>query len=177
MKLPCLDIIIPHYKEDPKMVRHLLDSIEGQVGIDLGQAIKVTIVNDKNDEAYAKLINFIKLAQYSFTVTLYQTPENGGAGRARQYGIDKTDLPYIMFCDADDQLYGSDAILKMVNYANMLDVQKKKWSYIWADFYEEQFISNTGYNLIKHDTPSMIWMHGKLWNRSFIQEHNIKFHP
>ena len=177
MQLPCLDIIIPHYSEKPEMIRHLLDSIEGQVGVDLAKAIRVTIVNDKNDNAYNELSNYVYSARYTFPVTVYQVAENGGAGRARQFGIDRTNLPYIMFCDADDQLYASDSLMKILNYVNLLEVQNKKWNYVWGDFYEEQKIGEKGYNLLKHDTPSMIWMHGKIFNRSFLEEHNIKFHP
>ena len=61
MNLPCLDIIIPHYSEKPQVVRHLLDSIEMQVGLNLSKAIRVTIVNDKNDAACVELSAFIKL--------------------------------------------------------------------------------------------------------------------
>lgn len=177
MKLPCLDIIIPHYSEKPEMIRHLLDSIEGQVGIDLAKAIRVTIVNDKNDTAYNELLNFIKTTHYSYPLSVFQAAENRGAGQARQLGLDKTELPYVMFCDADDQLYASDSLMKILNYVNLCEVQNKKWSYVWGDFYEEQMIGEKGYHFVKHDTPSMIWMHGKIFNRRFIKEHNIRFHP
>ena len=176
MQLPCLDIIIPHYNEKPQMIRHLLDSIEGQVGIDVSKAIQVTIVNDKNDESLKELTDFLANAQYNFNITVLQTNKNEGAGRARQAGLERTKLPYIMFCDADDQLYDCTALMKLLNYVNLIEVQKKSWSYVWGDFNEEQIIDKN-YQLIKHDTPSMIWMHGKIWNRKFIIDNNITFHP
>lgn len=177
MKLPCLDIIIPHYKEKPEEIRHLLDSIEMQVGIDLSKAIRVTIVNDKNDEALKKLLDYVQNAHYNFPINLLQNKENSGAGIARQNGFLNTELPYVMFCDADDELYAADSLMKIINYVNLLEVQGKKWSYVWGDFYEEQKLDDKSYNLLIHNTPSMIWMHGKIFNRKFIQEHNIKFHP
>ena len=176
MKLPCLDIIIPHYKEKPEEIRHLLDSIEMQVGIDLSKAIRVTIVNDKNDEALRELLNYINNAHYNFPINLLQNIENSGAGVARQNGFLNTELPYVMFCDADDELYAADSLMKILNYVNLLESENKKWSYIWGDFYEEQK-TEKAYNLLIHNTPSMIWMHGKIFNRKFIQDHNIKFHP
>ena len=177
MQLPCLDIIIPHYSEKPEMIRHLLDSIEGQVGINAAKAIKITIVNDKNDDSYNDLTNFLKTAEYSYPIEVLQTNKNGGAGCARQFGIDNTSLPYIMFCDADDQLYDCTALMKLLNYVNLLEMKKETWNYIWADFYEEKIMGEKGFDLIKHDQPSMIWMHGKIWKRKFLEEHNIKFHP
>lgn len=130
MNLPCLDIIIPHYSEKPAVIRHLLDSIEGQVGVNLSKAIQVTIVNDCNDEPLQELINFLDTVQYSFPIKVLRNDKNAGAGVARQTGINHTSLPYIMFCDADDSLYNSDALMKLLNYVNLLEVQKKPWSYI-----------------------------------------------
>lgn len=176
MNLPCLDIIIPHYNEKPSVIRHLLDSIEGQVGVNLAKAIRVTIVNDCNDEPLQELVSFLKTSQYSFPIKILRADKNAGAGVARQIGINNTELPYIMFCDADDCLFSADALMKLINYINLLEVQQKPWSYIWSDFYEEQILDH-GYNLLKHETPSMIWMHGKIWNRKFLEEHNCKFHP
>lgn len=176
MNLPCLDIIIPHYSEKPQVVRHLLDSIEMQVGLNLSKAIKVTIVNDKNDAACVELSAFIDKADYSFPIEILQTNVNGGAGLARQYGLDHTNLPYIMFCDADDSLYSCSALSSLLNQIRLLEVQQKSWNYIWGNFYEEQITKTRGYNLIPHDKLSMIWLHGKIWNRAFLTQYNIRFH-
>ena len=177
MKLPCLDIIIPHYNEKPEMIRHLLDSIEMQAGINLAKAIRVTIVNDHNPDACAVLRDYLIKANYTFPIEVLQTPINAGAGRARQYGIDHTELPYIMFCDADDCLYTCTSLLSLLNCVRLVEVKQQPWNYIWGNFYEEKITGEKGFDLITHDKPSMIWLHGKLWKREFLEKYNIHFHP
>lgn len=167
-----LDIIIPQYNESEELINHLLTSIENQIGINLSTILKVTIVNDHSKY---KLSNEF-LSRFHFPLEYIETPVNGGAGRARQYGMDHTSAPYIMFCDADDRLYDCSALMKLLNQIRLLEVQQKPWSYIWSYFYEE-FRKDRAYDLISHDKPSMIFMHGKVWNRKFLQEHDIKFHP
>lgn len=176
MNFPCLDIIIPHYRESVDMINHLLSSIDNQVGIDLQKVIRVTIVNDCDNEAYEALNRAQLNKRYKYSLTIMQTPLNGGAGYARQYGLDRTELPYIMFCDSDDSLWDCSALMKLLNQIRVLEIQEKPWSYIWSDFYEERFLNNRGYDLFSHDKPSMIWLHGKVWNRQFLNEHNIRFH-
>ena len=41
----------------------------------------------------------------------------------------------------------------------------------------EEKLKNNNYDLITHNIPSMIWMHGKIWNRKFLQQYNLRFHP
>ena len=178
MKLPCLDIIIPHYKEPYGLVRHLLDSINNQVGINLQNTIKVTIVNDAQPEYANALTEALKTAQYNFDINVIIKDKNEGAGRARQCGLDRTELPYVMFCDADDCLYDCSALFKLLNCIRLLEAKGSKWNYIWSNFYEE-FIGQDGkqYDLLSHEKPSMIWMHGKVWNREFLNRYNIQFHP
>lgn len=176
MNLPCLDIIIPQYKEPEEMLFKLLTSINNQVGINLAKVIRVTIINDCNDEGYDILLGLNKY-NFNFSLSFLQTPVNGGAGRARQYGLDHTELPYVMFMDADDCLWDCGALMKLINSIRVLEVQNKPWSYIWSDFYEEKFTGEKGYDLLLHNQPSMIWMHGKVWNRQFLKDNNISFHP
>ena len=114
MTLPCLDIIIPHYQEKKEVISKLLSSINIQVGLNLNKAIKVTIVNDADENGRRELTEDF-LHNFSFPIEVIQTEKNGGAGLARQYGIDHTNLPYIMFCDADDQLYDSTVLMKILN--------------------------------------------------------------
>lgn len=166
-----LDIIIPQYNETEELIGHLLSSINNQIGIDLTKVVTVTIVNDHSNTK----LNTNFLNSFLFKVNYIETPVNGGAGRARQYGIDNTSGDYILFCDADDRLYSSTVLLEICNQIRLLEVKQKSWSYIWTYFYEE-FRKDKAFDLIPHDQPAAIWMHGKVWNRKFLQQNDIRFH-
>lgn len=173
-----LDIIIPHYKETPEMVNQVLSSINLQVGFNLKETIKVTIVNDHEPSAYKALEEYLKTHTYQFDIELLQTSQNVGGGETRQYGLDHTSAPMVMFIDADDYLYACDGLIALLNMAIQANQQGRSWAYIWGDFYEEQILpNNKGYNLINHNTMSMIWLHGKLWNRAYLKEKDIHFYP
>ena len=166
-----LDIIIPHYKEPFETLRPLLDSIEGQIGLNK-DIIQVTIVNDGPD-ADVFATDSIFMYYYNFDIKVYTTPDNGGPGMARQFGINSTTAPYIMFCDSDDRFYSVDALLNLLTAAEQC-TKEGKWSYIWSYFYEERH-NDKEYSLIPHTQPSMVWLHGKIWNRAFLDNFKIHF--
>lgn len=169
-----LDIIIPQYNETEEEVRPLLSSIANQVGVSK-DLIKVTIVNDHSQW---KLSNSF-LNSFGLDITYLETPENGGAGMARQCGIDNTSNPLIMFCDADDRLFDCAALLNLYNAIRVNNIKSgRQVNIITSSFYEEH-ISPDGkaYDLIKHEKPTMIWMHGKIFRRQFLIDNNIRFHP
>jgi len=74
-----LDIIIPQYKESEEMIKPLLTSIENQVGVK-NTAFQVTIVNDHTDHKLSEAF----LKSFNYPIQYLETPENGGAGMARQ---------------------------------------------------------------------------------------------
>jgi len=166
-----LDIIIPQYNEDEKKIKPLLTSLENQIGVNLNKYINVTIVNDHSDMKLSE--DFLKL--FSFPITYLETPQNGGGGDARQWGIDHTSNPLIMFCDADDRFFDCCALINLYN-AMKNNNSPMEWKIMYSDFYEEQY-SEDGYDLIRHDSPSAIWLHGKVFRRSFLEQYNIRFIP
>ena len=98
-----IDIIIPAWKAQNTLSR-LLSSIASQTIVDM---CKITIVNDCDEIGYDDIIH---LFQPLMDVRVLNLSKNSGPGVARQYGIDNTNLPYIIFADADDTFYGSFAI-------------------------------------------------------------------
>lgn len=167
-----LDIIIPQYNETEDEVRPLLSSIANQVGVSK-DLIKVTIVNDHSQWKFSDSF----LSSFGLDITYLETPENGGAGMARQWGVDHTSNPLIMFCDADDRLFDCTALLNLYNAMRLNNAKNNKWTLLTSSFYEEQIIGERGYNLVEHDKPTMIWMHGKVFRRDFIEKNNIRFLP
>ena len=100
----------------------------------------------------------------AFGVTIWYLPENAGPGVARQYGIDHTTEPYISFIDADDTYLTSLSLYYMMR--NMAD----NIAVVSCNFMEEKNDHNL--HLREND---MVWMHGKLYRRVFLDAHDIRF--
>ena len=151
-----LEIIIPAYNAH-KTIVNTLDSIKSQKTV---FNYHVTIVNDQGKD-YKGIINKYKQC---VDIDEIKTPENIGPGGARQYGIDNTQSKYILFIDSDDSLYDEKSLAKLYTKIN----QTK------ADLVVSSFIYNKdGITEIKE--RESIWLHGKIYNRSFLEKNNIKF--
>lgn len=140
-----IDLIIPYYKNIAGLTATLLS-----INYDIFQ---VTIVDDGSDSA-------MDLAD-EFGCNIILLEENHGPGYARQWGINHTNNPYIMFIDTGDIFISKEIqeeIPKMIykfNYVNML-----VWPYIYKDEITKQSDNR---------------MHGKLYKRSFIEKYHINF--
>lgn len=99
-----------------------------------------------------------------FGCTVWYMPVNAGPGVARQYGIDHTAEPFISFIDADD------TYLTALSLYYMQRPMTDKIAVVSCNFMEEKNDHNL--HLREND---MVWMHGKLYRRAFIDKHNIRF--
>ena len=85
-----------------------------------------------------------------------------GPGGARREGIKRSKSPYIMFIDSDDILYSCESLSFL--YKVMLK----------NDIVISNFIYNRdGVRTVKR--KNVIWLHGKLFRRKFLEKHNITF--
>lgn len=159
-----LDIIIPCYKAT-KTLERTLASIYMQT---IKDDIHVYISNDNDGLDYNDIIN-----KFDLNITYKVCPENGGAGLARQFGIDysqnqedKSD--YIMFVDADDCLASAFA-------CEILLCEAKKYN---ADLVVGAFdndMRNGKQVAIGETVDSTTWLHGKMFKRDYLIKHNISF--
>lgn len=143
-----IDIIIPAYNAHATLERALC-SVEMQT-----VKATVTVVNDCGD-GYADLH-----LHHQFNEIC--TPKNGGPGVARQYGIDHTHGEYIVFLDADDTFVCSTALeilLKGIEGYNVC---------------VGQFVEQTPKGFLNH-SRDMVWMHGKMYRRQFLDDWEIRF--
>lgn len=154
-----IDIIIPVFKAH-KTITKTLSSITMQNNVD---KLKVTLVNDCCPEGdYQDIVK-----QFSNLVDIQELKleKNSGPGVARQYGIDHTYCPYIVFADADDTFLNSFA-LSQLYYA----IEEVKENVIFSSFIEQ----NNEQVFIPHDND-YIWIFSKIYKRSFLKKHNIRF--
>lgn len=153
-----IDVIIPAYKAQGTILR-TLSSIAEQAILD---DIEVTIVNDHDGIGYKKFVDMFKPYMKIREIEL---PENGGPGDARQYGIDNTKNPLLMFIDADDTFIGAFAV-KILREQLLSD---DKNACCFASFIEDQIKMH-----IPHVNDS-VWMFGKIYRRAFIDKYKIRF--
>ncbi len=101
---PPVSIIVPCYNHGSSLPA-LLESIARQSL----RGCEVRIVDDGSSEAIEPFIEPYRDAG-NFTLNVMRQPARKGTLQARLAGILATRAPVIMFADADDQLYGGDAL-------------------------------------------------------------------
>lgn len=156
-----LDIIITHYQEPWDICRKQLWMLAMQRGIDWSE-ITVTVVNDGGN----RLPEF-KLDDLGIPVQQLDIP-HGGISAARNAGYDNGKEPWVMFCDCDDclaNIYGLQDIM------NVLHHDDGRYDLLWNRFYEE----HPREILLVPDYKVMVFTHGKVYRRSFLEREQIRF--
>lgn len=158
-----LDILIPQYKEDEKVIKPLLDSIAIQQNIDFND-IGVIIVNDGSDV----ILDLDFLNSYPFDIS-YFVEEHRGVSGTRNACFDHSTADYVMFCDADDMFYnvcGLWIILREINTG--------------FDSLVSAFIEETR-NPLDHSVVyanhemDATFVHGKVHRRQYLLDQNIRW--
>lgn len=152
-----VDIIIPVYNSRDTLSRTLASIAYQNTNYDF----KVTIIDDSSDEAYDDIIDIYKNL---ININLLRLDKNMGPGRARQFGLDNTSNPYIVFIDSDDIFSSPDSIDFMVS-----NIISRDDDVLVTTFLEE---TRDGFIEKKNDT---VWFHGKIYKREFLESNNIRF--
>ncbi len=152
-----VNIIMPVYNGH-KTIRQAIGSVIMQDELD---NILLTIVDDCSTEPYDYLLDEFKF----MNIEILRKDTNTGCGQSRQYGIDRCKCEYFMFLDADDCLYHPDSVKKMRQY-----MDNEQLDMLYTDFMEE--LDDDSYFLHQN---SGVWMHGKMFRTSYIQDNNIRY--
>ena len=148
-----IDIIIPCYNSHSTL-KNTLNSIINQ---SIKDKLKVYLVDDCSDKNYNLFVE-----QYSKYIDIKEirTKENGGAGLAREFGIQNSNSEYIMFIDSDDLLFSYQAVESLYNEI------EKGFDYVNSIEYDEK----RGKNLILNGN-----VHGKIFRREYLEKNDIHF--
>ena len=148
-----INIIIPVYKAHDT-IQATLHSIAMQRYAEFNTNL---VVDGEEPGSYDYLKSF-------FDINIHYLPVNSGPAVARQYGIDHTDGEFVTFVDADDTLLTSMSLYYMQrNFTDNVVI-------VSNNFLEEKKDRNL--HLREND---MVWMHGKMYRRSFLDKYNIRF--
>lgn len=152
-----IDIIIPAYNAHDTIC-DTIDSILNQTIVEL---INVYVIDDCSNHSYNTIL---KKYKNKLNLKLHRLRSNKGPGYARQFGIDNSSSPYIMFVDSDDLLYSNDSLEKAYelilnnNYDAIHSVLRE-------DCYGNIYDYYSGFDVL----------HGKIYKRLFLEERGIKF--
>lgn len=151
-----LEIIIPAYNAHNTIIT-TLNSLKNQKNL---PKYHISLVNDHGNN-YKKIIDKYK---ESLNLDELNTKENIGPGGARQYGIDNSNSKYILFIDSDDYLENELSIINLYT-----EIEKSNADLVISNFIYER----DNLRILKEHNP--VWLHGKIYRRSFLDKHNIRF--
>lgn len=153
-----IDVIIPAYNAH-NTIEKTLASIAYQINVN---ELKVYIVNDASETDYSKEISFFSNFMNIKEISLFK---NCGPGKARQIGIDSSNSKYIVFIDADDVFSNPYSLTTLYN-----SMEESNADIVISNFYE--LLDDSSKTEHKSD---VIWLHGKMYRRSFLNNANIRF--
>lgn len=159
MKL--LDVIIPFYNQKEEYIDRAISSIVNYLDKNV---YNVILVNDGGNNVSSKLMN-----EYKDNIIYYECETNGGAGIARQKGIELSTSKYVTFLDSDDEFIGEnfDKIINCLT-AQSPDV-------VFADTIQEVFRNGNIVNI--HKTMNDFYsLHGLFINRDYLVNSGYSFH-
>ena len=152
-----IDVIIPAYNAHDT----ICETLSSLVMQSIKDKLNVYIVNDCSSKNYSKIV---KKFSSMLNIKEIKTPKNSGPGFSRQLGIDSSNSEYLVFIDSDDVFYDYLSIEKLYN-----TIVKSNSNVVSGKFIEEV---NGG--VIIHENDD-IWMHAKIFRRSFLDDTNIRF--
>ena len=167
-------IIIPH-KNIPNLLKRCLESIP------LREDIQTIIVDDNSDPS---IINTEEFPGTDINNTdIIFTKENKGAGYARNIGLKHAKGKWIIFADADDIFLQEFNSLLMMTESIKADIiyfyTSSKDSETQIDNNESQiyneYLSNAYAKNINDIKYKIIPPWGKIYNKEFIDKHNLQF--
>ena len=150
-------IIMPTYKAH-KTIKRTLASMVNQ----MGPSYRIYIsVDGEQEGSYDYLLTMFDMLD----IKILYSPINRGCGGARQYGIDNSVEPFFTFIDTDD-------IFNSINSLSILHRSFEDQDVLVCTPFWRQMLDGT---FALKNVSILTWMHGKMYRRSFIDKHGIRF--
>lgn len=161
---PLIDLIVPHYKEPWSTVEKFFNMLDAQRCADFSK-FRVIFVNDGEENAFPTK---------NFSHRLYKVLQisipHAGVSAARNEGLRKATAEWIMFCDCDDMFASPFAMLDILDSFRDPDLSQKV-DLIWGDI----LIESRKNNIYGVKGFNNVFVHGKLFRRAYLTEHDIFF--
>ena len=159
-----LDIIIPHYKEDPMLMMPMFDILKIQRNVSFSD-FRVLIVCDGEDIVLPDGFG----QGLPFKVNHITVP-HGGISAARNAGLDASNADWVMWCDSDDAFLSTTSLQTYFRFMTPDKVM------ISSAFFEEAPSREDGrMMLLWHSGHDYVFVHGKVFRRQWLLDNNIRF--
>lgn len=159
-----LDIIVPHYTEDIRLIDPMLGILRLQRNVKWTD-FRLLIVCDGEDIEMPEDFG----RDEPFEVTVIHRP-HGGISAARNAGLDYSQADWVMFCDSDDAFMTTTAIQAYLRLAT------DGKALVAGAFLEEAPSREDGHmKLLWHNGKDYIFVHGKMFRRQWLVENGIRF--
>ena len=159
-----LDLIVTHYKSPFELGKPFFDMLALQRNVDF-KDVGVILVNDGEESRLPDEL----FRDYPYRVKNLTIP-HGGVSVARNTGIDNAEADWVMVCDFDDQ-FCSTLGLQLLFSA----IQEDDKDMYWSHFLEEVVMPDGSIKLLPHNRD-VIFIHGKMFRRQWLNENGIRFH-
>lgn len=160
-----LEILVPQYDEDAKIIAPLLKSIELQQQIDIENDIGVIIANDGSDV----ILPDDFLASFPFDIQ-YIRCDHKGVSATRNACLDAATADYVMFCDADDMFVNMCGM-----YIIFREMAGDGFNVMTSVFVEETKNFTTDEKIYINREMDSTFVHGKVYRRSFLINNKIRW--
>lgn len=164
-----LSIIIPYHNEDEILLRPLFSSLNDQLLINFKE-IEIIMSNNCNypkDLSYF-FNNYVNIAPI---INYVECPDKSGMGPNRQFGLEQATGEYVMFCDCDDVLYSAISLHAVFN---VLTPDIDMYDFIAIKELDPRN-AKPGDAVFEVNGPNPVLLHGKVYNRQYLIDHNIRF--
>ncbi|WP_409198241.1 glycosyltransferase family 2 protein [Methanobrevibacter acididurans] len=177
-----LSVIIPTFNTGVFLHESLGSIINQSIGF---ENVEVILVDDKSSDPLTLSIIDDYVSKYSNIKVIYLEENSGFPGRPRNVGINASTSDYVIVMDHDDNyeidafehLYNTitkeNADMVSSNYFEEYNGIKEKHTYIFGPDFDKIKISSIDEDLRFFDIGPAIWI--KLFRKSFLKEHNIRF--
>ena len=164
-----LSIIIPYHNEDEILLRPLFSSLNDQVLIDFKD---IEIIMSNNCETPKNLTLFFeKYSNITSIINYVECPDKSGMGPNRQYGLEQATGEYVMFCDCDDVLFSA---ISLFTVFRELTNEIVMYDFIAIKELDPRN-AQPGEAIFEVNGPNPVLLHGKVYNRQYLIDHNIRF--
>lgn len=164
-----LSIIIPYHNETEETLYSLFSSLNAQLYVEWND---IEIVMTNNCEEPRDLSSFFeRWANISSIIRYVECPDKGGMGTNRQFGLEQTCGEYVMFCDCDDVLYSP---LSLYEIFCRLTPEIEMYDFICLKELDTRDMKK-GDPVFELNGPNPVLLHGKVYNRQYLIDHNIGF--
>lgn len=162
-----LQILVPHYKEEPEEVEPLLDSIAIQQSVDLKE---VGVIIAYDGEEATELPEAEWEEKYPFEI-LHIHGEHQGVSATRNNALDHATADYVVFADSDDMFCHVCGLHIIFNEI------KIGFDTLASCFIEESRHPETKEPVYMNHDMDSTFVHGKVHRREYLTYNNIRFNP